>query len=609
MKPLIVPRTNDVMEGEFCVKDNTSLKSEKKVRKCRVHLQANTNGQVMLQIGSIKSSVEQEVENLVFVSEQWLVCFAETKGQSASLALVKASTLKEYLVIEAKYENMAVLKMMEVKLRESLRVISYDIIIQETVPNGDPLEGVIHIFPDKVLVTQGFPPDLRNILSHSIQPKDNGIILVGTNGLCCATKPDLVMLSEHRDNIWKTFQGCIEKVTCTTATTTETTTTTNSELPGLKCPSNDVENDDQEPHYYNLPRRPTRYIYMNVPDKCRAPYGNHNYVNVFNVAGTIYQNWQNCVGTKIENDGEEPPPCPPRRPVPPLPPKPRNRPPDSPLPPIPTVHHGYAPPPLPPSRLKQQVVPKELQYVVYSSKPVVGQFWVIQVIFFQKNDDSTLERIKKLEKESNYQLLKPLPETIKVAGDFKISFLEMESGWALKSERHQVVEFQVVKEAVLPSCWMVIEFHLEHIEKMKHNFHAKVVINAVASRNACMANKDVLISATFQNPIEDRVSLSVCNPLQSIGVRKYLELCTLLDVPCALRNDWTGLAGEVGLTIEEVFKIQSKAYCFHNYSPTNEVLNIWSQKEDRTCGVDKFSSIMKELQRFDVLSVLDDPKS
>ena len=90
-----------------------------------------------------------------------------------------------------------------------------------------------------------------------------------------------------------------------------------------------------------------------------------------------------------------------------------------------------------------------------------------------------------------------------------------------------------------------------------------------------------------------------------MGVRKYLGVCSLMDNPCALHNDWTGLAGEIGLSVDEVFKIQSKA-CFPNFSPTNEVLNIWSQRQSKSCNVDEFKKKLEILQRFDVLEVLNE---
>ena len=48
------------------------------------------------------------------------------------------------------------------------------------------------------------------------------------------------------------------------------------------------------------------------------------------------------------------------------------------------------------------------------------------------------QRIKKLEEESNYQLLKPLPEHVKITGDSKVSLLNIESGCTLKSNVEQV---------------------------------------------------------------------------------------------------------------------------------------------------------------------------
>ena len=49
-----------------------------------------------------------------------------------------------------------------------------------------------------------------------------------------------------------------------------------------------------------------------------------------------------------------------------------------------------------------------------------------------------LQRIKKLEEEANYQVLKPLPDSISVSGDLRISLLDIDDCCVLKSERHQV---------------------------------------------------------------------------------------------------------------------------------------------------------------------------
>lgn len=271
-------------------------------------------------------------------------------------------------------------------------VVSYDVIVQEMVPGKKTSCGVIHIFHDKVLVTQGFPPDLRKIFLHSLHHGDNDWIkCIDSQGLhLSGANPEVFLLSEHRDDIWKTLQGCLTSGISESPNSSsgEPSTTVDQTMTTLVHP------------YHNLPARPCRYIYMNLADKMRAPFENKRYVNIFNVSGAIYQNWQSCEeGSKNKNCVYEdvPPPCPPRRPPPRLPPKsksmPRNRPPDSPLPPLPCGPRNVQTlPPLPPrSILWEPIGDKELQCVVYSSKPVVGQFWVIQVIFLQKNDHRTLQ--------------------------------------------------------------------------------------------------------------------------------------------------------------------------------------------------------------------------
>lgn len=77
----------------------------------------------ILQISGGKSNSTHEVDKKVVLSpENWVVCFAETKNQAASLALVKPSALTETIVLEAmSYKNVNVLKMMETKLHEFLR--------------------------------------------------------------------------------------------------------------------------------------------------------------------------------------------------------------------------------------------------------------------------------------------------------------------------------------------------------------------------------------------------------------------------------------------------------------------------------------------------------
>ncbi|CAB4004765.1 Myeloid differentiation primary response 88 [Paramuricea clavata] len=514
---------------------------------------------------------------------------------------------------------------METKLREFLRVITYDVKVRDTTTKNKPSVGVLHITRNKLVLIAGLPPNHSTLLDYTFAPSKNGITLALNEGLSFTELPNIVVLSDQTDDIWRTIQACMRAVgfcepeegQVRIAPSTSVEDKESLWLTSMKCSMK------TQYVYYNLPTRPCKYIYMNLPDRRKAPHLNHEYINVFHV-GSVYQNcWRSCIKPKDEDDTEIPPPPPPRQKPPPLPPKPRNRPPNSPLPPlpvplrtppsIPLPKRPDDPPSLPLPRLPEKYVRKEIQYVVYSSKPVMGQIFVIQVVFFQKNDYATLERIKKLEEEANYQVLKPLPDSISVSGDLRISLLDIDESCTLKSERNQVIEHEIVKEAILQSCWLIIEFHLEHNDKTRRNFHSKIVMQPKSGLKprSSRTSKDVQISTTFQDVVQNGLHSPtpvVCNSLKSIGVRKYLEVCGLMDIPCALHNDWTGLAGEIGLTVDEVFKIQSKA-CFPNFSPTNEVLNIWSQRQSKSCNIDEFKVKLGNLQRGDVLEVLDESDS
>jgi hypothetical protein len=368
---------------------------------------------VRLEINSSVESTRAEqddVESIVLMPTEWLVYLPHTVGHRVSLVLMKTSKISDCIVFEARSENIPVLKMMEVKLREFLKgknearlpevtfrstehnlnsffhdsflVVSYNIKLQDTTTKNKPMVASLHILRNKLFVVTGFPPNHTILLDYTFVSFQNGITLSADQRLIFTGLPNIVVVSDQTDDIWKTIQGCmqaVERLSIARSTKTQYV-------------------------YYNLPTRPCKYIYMNLPDKRKTPHLSHDYINVFHI-GSVYQNcWRTCTKTKDEEDSTEtqqPPPPPPREKPPPLPPKPRNRPPNSPLPPIPSC--ARAPPPLPsprrldepPSlplpRLPEKHVRKEIQYVVYSSKPVIGQIFVIQVVFFQKNDYTTLE--------------------------------------------------------------------------------------------------------------------------------------------------------------------------------------------------------------------------
>ena len=317
-------------------------------------------------------------------------------------------------------------------------VISYDVKVCDVTTKKKAIAGSLHIMRNKLLVIAGFPPNLKTILDYTFGRLENGITLFGKEDIRFAEIPNILVSSDKRDDVWKTIQGCIQankfprieadntEKFCSTHSTSEAKR--NNEQGSFELVGNAMSRADTpetgasggtfkytyqsktEYVYHNLPKRPCKYIYMNLPNKRKAPQLNHDYINVFHM-GSVYQNcWRSCTKPSDDESADTeciPPPRPPKQKPPPLPPRPpprpRNRPPDSPLPPLPseepTLFHDpppvprrlHEPPPLPSRRLPKRYDGKEIQYVVYSSKPVIGQIFVIQVVFFQKNDSATLK--------------------------------------------------------------------------------------------------------------------------------------------------------------------------------------------------------------------------
>ena len=62
----------------------------------------------------------------------------------------------------------------------------------------------------------------------------------------------------------------------------------------------------------------------------------------------------------------------------------------------------------------------------------------------------------------------------------------------------KVIEHEIVKEAILQSCWVIIEFHLEHNDDTIRNFHSKIVMQPRSKPRCSRTGKDIQISTTFQ---------------------------------------------------------------------------------------------------------------
>lgn len=322
-----------------------------------------------------------------------------------------------------------------------LLVICYRIKVRQT-NSKDPLLADLHILRDRLIILMGRGPHLRKILDYPFTKSGDGITLKSNKELLVFDEVDnyFVILGDQNKEIWQTIQGCLKatrigggksKIVNNLRLQFENKQTESSDLLEKKNSSKFIDTTtcrSSKEHdkasslspnpknvYFNLPMRPCKYIYMNLPEERKTPRLNHSYINVFHL-GSVYQNWRSFTKTKEDKMEQQnhsqysdlpqsPPPRPPRLTAPPLPPKPKtkNKPPTSPLPPPPRPSGtDETPPPLfprvvdqPPSlplpRLPESSSTKEIQYVIFSSKPMVGQILVIQVVLFQKNDFSTFE--------------------------------------------------------------------------------------------------------------------------------------------------------------------------------------------------------------------------
>nr|KAG5709950.1 hypothetical protein BaRGS_029992 [Batillaria attramentaria] len=81
----------------------------------------------------------------------------------------------------------------------------------------------------------------------------------------------------------------------------------------------------------------------------------------------------------------------------------------------------------------------------------------------------------------------------------------------------------------------------------------------------------------------------------------HVQVCDLLDVPNALGNDWTALAGQLGKTVREVELLRLRA----PRDPCDALLQDWaSQAPDAT--VRDLVLVMRRMQRLDVIQTIED---
>ena len=69
------------------------------------------------------------------------------------------------------------------------------------------------------------------------------------------------------------------------------------------------------------------------------------------------------------------------------------------------------------------------------------------------------------------------------------------------------------------------------------------------------------------------------------------------------RNNWRDVAGHLDFHMEEIKSLDDKAQRCPNFSPMEHVLSTWEQR-DPGCSLDKLVSILRDIQRPDIVSDL-----
>lgn len=82
------------------------------------------------------------------------------------------------------------------------------------------------------------------------------------------------------------------------------------------------------------------------------------------------------------------------------------------------------------------------------------------------------------------------------------------------------------------------------------------------------------------------------------------KLCRALDITYHSQgHDWRQVAGSLGFTHVEILELQDKSVRSVQFSPTDEVLKIWEQR-DPNCKLEKLVNILREIGRLDIVQDL-----
>ena len=85
------------------------------------------------------------------------------------------------------------------------------------------------------------------------------------------------------------------------------------------------------------------------------------------------------------------------------------------------------------------------------------------------------------------------------------------------------------------------------------------------------------------------------------------NVCEKLDVTAYSRYNWRDVAGQLGFfPADKIKSIEDKVHRCLKFAPMDHVLSVWEQR-DPECSLERFVSILQEIERLDVVMDLGFP--
>ena len=86
---------------------------------------------------------------------------------------------------------------------------------------------------------------------------------------------------------------------------------------------------------------------------------------------------------------------------------------------------------------------------------------------------------------------------------------------------------------------------------------------------------------------------------------KRKKMCGLLDIS-SYKQNWRDVAGKLRFSWEEIKGIEDKAHRCPTFSPMEDVLTTWEQRDPES-SLERLIRVLRDIERFDVISDLGFP--